>query len=58
MIGFWIFAIIALICGTILFGAYMYFCSENEVKMFSDDSMYERRLRYLEEQMKKLMEGN
>lgn len=56
MAGFWIFVIIALICGSLLFGAYMSYCAELKVKMFKDNSTYEKRLKYLEEQMKKLTE--
>jgi hypothetical protein len=58
MVGFWIFAILALICGSILFGIYMVCCAEEGIKMFEDKSIYERRLENLEEQVRKLMEEN
>lgn len=58
MVGFWIFAIIALICGSILFAIYMTYCGDARIKMFADNSVYEKRLRYLEEQVRKLMEDD
>jgi len=57
MVGFWVFAVIALICGTIIFLVYMCLCSDNEVKMFKDNSMYEQRLSKIEKQIKKMTEG-
>lgn len=56
MVEFWIFIVIALICGSLLFGEYMTYCAELKVKMFKDNSIYEKRLKCLEEQMKKLTE--
>lgn len=55
MIGFTIIMIILIICITILIWAYMYFCSENEVKMFANPR-YEERIKKLEkltEELKK-----
>lgn len=43
------------VCISVLFGIYMYLCSENEVKMFSNPR-YEERIRELEKQVKELKE--
>lgn len=43
------------ICLSVLFGIYMYLCSENEVKMFSNPR-YDERIRELEKQIEELKE--
>lgn len=59
VVGFWIFAIIALICGTIVFICYMYFCYDNSVGLFEDIShRYEKRIKNLEQKVEQLMEVN
>lgn len=55
-VGLTFVLIILIICGSVLFGVYMYLCSENEVGMFSDHR-YEERIRKLEKQMEELKKG-
>lgn len=43
--------LVLIICVTVLFGIYMYFCSENETKMFVDPR-YEERIKKLENKLK------
>lgn len=43
------------ICISVLFGIYMYLCSKNEVKMFSNPR-YDEHIRELEKQVKELKE--
>lgn len=43
-----------IVCASILFGLYMYLCSENEVKMFANPE-YEKRIRKLEKEIQKLL---
>ena len=46
---------VLIICATILFGIYIYCCSQNEVGMFQNmSSYYEKKLSNLEERIKKL----
>lgn len=54
-VGLTLVLIILIICVSILFGFYMYLCSENEVKMFSDPR-YEERIKELEKSVKELKE--
>ena len=51
--GMTIVLIIFIICAPVLFGIYMYLCSENGVKMFADQR-YEEHMRKLEECMEEL----
>lgn len=51
MVGFIIFTLI--ICVSVLFGIYMYLCSENVVKMFADPE-YDKRIRRLEKEIQKI----
>lgn len=44
---------VLIICLTVLLAMYMYFCSENEVKMFADPR-YDERIKELEKRMKEL----
>lgn len=53
MIGFTIVMIILIICTTILIGVYMYYCAENEVKMFANPK-YDKRISELEKVVKEL----
>ena len=57
MVGLTFIIFTLIICGSVLFGIYMYLCSENEVKMFSDPE-YENRIRKLEKEIKELKENN
>lgn len=43
------------VCISVLFGIYMYLCSEKEVKMFSNPR-YDERIQELEKQVKELKE--
>lgn len=52
-IGLTIVLIVLAICATILLAMYIYYCGENEVKMFADKS-YDERIRKLEIQIKGL----
>ena len=49
--GIVIVLIFLIICGSILFGIHMYFCSENEIGMYADPK-YEERIRKLEKIIK------
>lgn len=53
MVGFAIVMVFLIICATILMERYMYYCSENGVKMFQNPR-YDDRIRELEKQMKEL----
>lgn len=45
----------AMTCVSILFGMYMYYCSENKIKMFSNPSRdYEKRITKLEQEVEQL----
>ena len=48
-------SIVLILCATILFGLYMYYCVENEIKMFAYPR-YEERIRKLEKEMSELKE--
>ena len=50
MTGLLILLIVAIICATILFGLYMYYCSQNEVGLFQKPK-YEKRIRELEKKV-------
>lgn len=52
-VGLTIILIVLIVCISVLFGIYMYLCSENEVKMFADPK-YEERIGKLEKQMEEL----
>lgn len=54
-IGLTLVLLVLIMCVTVLFGIYMYFCSENETKMFVDPR-YEERIRKLEKQVEELRE--
>lgn len=54
-VGFTIILLTLIICISVLFGIYMYLCSENEVKIFSNPR-YVERIRELEKQVKELKE--
>ena len=47
--------LVLIICVTILFAMYMYYCSENNMNMFSD-SKYNERLCSLEKTVSELQE--
>lgn len=46
-IGLTIVLIVLIVCGSVLFGIYMYLCSENEFGMF-ERPKYEERIKRLE----------
>ena len=54
MAGLVAFLIVAVICATILSGMYIYYCAENEVRMF-ENPRYRERIEKLEKQVKELM---
>ena len=57
MFGFWLFMIVLAVCITILCFAVIYYCGENEVGIFSDVFLYERKIAELEEKIDMLLEG-
>lgn len=53
MLMFWLFLIVLVLCISILFGAYMYFCAENEIRMFSNaDKETENWIRRIDDRVK------
>ena len=56
MVGLTFIIFTLIICGSVLFGIYMYLCSENEVKMFADPK-YDKRIRELEKAIMELKEN-
>lgn len=52
-IGATIVLVVLVICATILAGMYIYYCAENEVKMFANPK-HEKRIKELERQMEEL----
>lgn len=53
VIGFFTTLIISIICVTIIFLAYMDYCSANKVKMFANPR-YDERIRELEKEVEEL----
>ena len=58
MFGFWLFMIILIICITILCACIMSVYGEEVIEALLDNSMYEKRLKELEEQVKKILGGD
>ena len=56
MVGLTFIIFTLIICGSVLFGIYMYLCSENRVKMFADPE-YDKRIRRLEKAIMELEEN-
>lgn len=56
MVGLTFIIFTLIICGSVLFGIYMYLCSENGVKMFADPE-YDKRIRILEKAIMELKEN-
>ena len=54
-VGLTLVLLVFIICASVLFGIYMYLCSENEIKMFADPR-YEERIRKLEKVVEELKE--
>ena len=51
----WLVIIMLIICATILFAMYLYFCADNNTGLFIKPE-YNGRLRNLEEEQKKLIQ--
>ena len=54
-VGLTLVLLFLIVCVSVLFGIYMYLCSENEIRMFADPR-YEERMRKLEKLVEELKE--